>query len=836
MEQIIKYEGKRKSFYELFSKDNYKIEIPIIQRDYAQGRESKSEVRELFLQALYEYLDQNIPNRDLDFVYGSTENDVDLEKFIPLDGQQRLTTLFLLHWYLANISGNFPKFKETMFANNKSKFTYLTRTSSSEFCDALFKNSIDISNLEANNYLGNNSVTDAIKDSDWYYLSWSKDSTINSMLTMLDAIHLKFKNKSSFYNRLIDGSNPIITFLYLDLGEYGLTEDLYIKMNSRGKPLTAFENFKAKLEQHIEMLFENDKTLYQLEFEGTVKSVDIKEYFSFNIDTKWANLFWNYRELAGNKNTFDAEMMNFVTIIATNQYAITPNLIKDNYTSILKMDSSDVDEKSISFYKLKDLNMLSKEFVGYLIKSFDNLANDLKSIKRHLDDYFYFKEDETFKNALKGSISRISRIQLHAYLRYFIVNDNNLSGLYQWMRVVHNLTENSDIDDPDKEIKAFLEIENLLPHSSYILGYLVSDECKIDSFFDRQVQEEQIKAHLIEKSDRWKANIEIYESTDSFKGQILFLFEFSGILDYFEINNNCSWSELEDTQFIASFKVYGEKAKAFFSLIYTPANEDFILERAVLTKGDYLIESGNDRFNFLCSTKVNNYLRDYSWRSLLTLPYIEYNLPNDWSKRRNLVKQLFDDSRYDINNLSNSLIDIIKDSANDWRKYFINNPELISYCTQGFIRFVNEYDITLIKNVNENSKMREMYTYNTYLNDVSVEDNFLPFDEIKHQEKNQVFLDSFISIKNWRFKLKLYSIEIYYLPNEKGDSGFYKISFVKELGKKDYEEFNDDIVNLLEENNFTWNEIDKNFEIEIIDSKETIDFVKELCNQFNKLP
>jgi len=28
-------------------------------------------------------------------------------------------------------------------------------------------------------------------------------------------------------------------------------EDLYIKMNSRGKPLTAFENFKARFEQDI---------------------------------------------------------------------------------------------------------------------------------------------------------------------------------------------------------------------------------------------------------------------------------------------------------------------------------------------------------------------------------------------------------------------------------------------------------------------------------------------------------------------------------------------------------------------------------------------------------
>jgi uncharacterized protein with ParB-like and HNH nuclease domain len=86
-------EGKRLSFFQLFIENNYNIEIPIIQRDYAQGRKSTFEVRELFLQALFDYLEENIPNRDLDFVYGSTEQEGEIEKFIPLDGQQRFTTL-----------------------------------------------------------------------------------------------------------------------------------------------------------------------------------------------------------------------------------------------------------------------------------------------------------------------------------------------------------------------------------------------------------------------------------------------------------------------------------------------------------------------------------------------------------------------------------------------------------------------------------------------------------------------------------------------------------------------------------------------------------------------
>ena len=91
------YKGERLSFFKLFSQKNYKLIIPIIQRDYAQGRtnDDTNEVRNEFLDALYSYLEENRTNRDLDFVYGTLQCDEgdDHIHFIPLDGQQRLTTI-----------------------------------------------------------------------------------------------------------------------------------------------------------------------------------------------------------------------------------------------------------------------------------------------------------------------------------------------------------------------------------------------------------------------------------------------------------------------------------------------------------------------------------------------------------------------------------------------------------------------------------------------------------------------------------------------------------------------------------------------------------------------
>jgi len=116
------------------------IVIPQIQRDYAQGRDSEKEVRDAFLNALHAALvlppgHERSP-LNLDFIYGSMEGRND-QSFLPLDGQQRLTTLFLLHWYLAWRDDRLAEFRGTILADGHSRFSYHVRPSSSEFFDEL---------------------------------------------------------------------------------------------------------------------------------------------------------------------------------------------------------------------------------------------------------------------------------------------------------------------------------------------------------------------------------------------------------------------------------------------------------------------------------------------------------------------------------------------------------------------------------------------------------------------------------------------------------------------------------------------------------------------------
>lgn len=150
------------SFWNLIRK--FRIEIPIIQRDYAQGREEHKTVRVNFLLAIKNAI-LNSKELNLDFIYGNVVNEKHekLAVFQPLDGQQRLTTLYLLHWYA---------YKKELDDNNEineilSHFTYETRISSREFCRELVVQPINFSNEDK-------SIKEIIEDSNWFFCHGSR--------------------------------------------------------------------------------------------------------------------------------------------------------------------------------------------------------------------------------------------------------------------------------------------------------------------------------------------------------------------------------------------------------------------------------------------------------------------------------------------------------------------------------------------------------------------------------------------------------------------------------------------------------------------------------------
>lgn len=262
-----------------------RIEIPVFQRDYAQGRDGGrvQKIRADFLDVLRAAVAGEEPGGvGLDFVYGG----VDEGTLRPLDGQQRLTTLFLLHWYVASRSGHLAE------EHGWTQFSYATRQSARMFCESLVERDLPAGEVPS----------EWVRDQPWYLYVWRHDPTIQSMLVMLDAIHERFDDIDAglAWGRLTDADDPAIWFLLLPLsglgsapGEHMRPEDLYIKMNSRGKPLTDFENLKAH-------------------FEKTIQWSPRRGEFERKVDTDWSDLLW---ELRGDDDLIDDEFLRYMEFV-----------------------------------------------------------------------------------------------------------------------------------------------------------------------------------------------------------------------------------------------------------------------------------------------------------------------------------------------------------------------------------------------------------------------------------------------------------------------------------------------------------------------------------------
>ncbi len=847
------YKGERLSFFQIFSKKKYKLVVPIIQRDYAQGRvnETVKEVRDDFLNALYEYLDENMPSRDLDFVYGTLFKDDNENRplFIPLDGQQRLTTLFLLHWFLCQISDDTDlknKFKKNLLEGEHSLFTYETRQSSEDFCDALMKSEIDMNNLLVKTKIGEQekdciSLSEKIKDQPWFFRIWKNDPTVQSMLVMLDSIYEKFNNRPEFFKALLDEENPIITFIFMDLKKYKLTDDLYIKMNSRGKPLSKFENFKAKFEQYLKKLVKEDPDLRDKKFIFESKSGDIEfdlyHYFSHSIDTKWTSLFWQYCK-NGNERMLDTYIENFIRVIITGHYAskvtLTGNATSDETLDVLM--SNDAELKSLSFGKYESTQALSKDAVLEVVNAMDALYNYNEKVKHLMDENyrFYYDEEAIFAKVLENDLSRNERIQFYAYIQFRIHNKGNHEGINQWMRVIHNLShpDNSAIDGNDDMSRSIKSIASLIPHSSNIISFLHTNSIS-SGFFSHQREEECIKARLFDKPG-WKEAIETTEKHNYFNGQIGFILSFAGIIDAYNQDNSLSWSLEDNDEKLKVFKRYAKIASFIFHLDENKErsnNVDYCFERAVLSHGDYLLKANSNRWNLLSTeTVAHNVKRDLSWKRLLRLNETR----ECFVEGQRLVKATFDgiDNENDIINALQRQC-VVKEGMEKWREVLIMCPQLISVCEYGFMTF-NKEQILLLIYGKTSAYHYELFTYYLWLQ--KFEDKKDSFDGFKASYECQKTVDvvPFILLNDYSFNDDKYRITIKTIL-ENGDFKSFKVSFGFENEKRT--DFPDGILEILEEQNFKQSEDENNNSLELCYESEdkVYQVVSDLTKKLNQL-
>lgn len=586
--------------------DEFKIVIPPIQRDYAQGRNIGKipYIREKFIQDIAEaLLDDSKPTLELDFIYGYEEmdknNEDEFKVFKPLDGQQRLTTLFLLHWYISVKEDKIEEARALL-----ENFSYATRKSSRDFCDKL---------IQFSPRLNGNSIDEKISNQPWFFSSWLNDPTIKSMLVVLNSIEKVFRETENVWDKL-SGENPRITFHLLSMADLGLPDDLYIKMNARGKSLTDFEHFKS---QFSEMLDE-----------------DSAKYFNEKIDKEWSDLFWNIfkdKESDDIAKEVDSGFLSFF-------WFITDILIKKKN---IKIESG---------FWLDNVRMVykdHKENIGFLFNSIDLFENLEAEHNGYFQDIFYIEPSDFHRSKTrmffnnpqanlfykcvqtygygekKNTFSVGEQLMLYAFI--YMHSKNSFDS--KKFRFLRNIFASSEDQLRNEYLGSFLyaDIEMIVDDFHTVINEnKFSENSKLSS---RQCGEEKYKLDFLTENERFT--------------ETLFNLE-----DHHLLRGNISIFDFED-----SIDKYASK----FQQIFHSGCDYLSISKALLTIGDYGQQYSRLR---RYGNRTNS-----TWRELLTQSESRKGFENTKNILRSYLQIFINNTNESNDNLVEKFLDKHKSSA-----------------------------------------------------------------------------------------------------------------------------------------------------------------------------
>jgi len=475
----------RYTFWKLIQENE--VQIPQVQRDYVYGRTVGSGKEATVLDGLLNEFKRVLESSGddtivLDFVYGDIHRkDNKYEYLIPLDGQQRLTTLYLLHVYAA-VRQSIKNAEETggqrclpEGTEKLARFSYETRTSASTLCDNLVNHFITRLNLEE-------SISEQIEGDPRYLPSYDFDPTIRSILNVLDRIQVVFKDTNDIWDRLTCDRKRI-GFDYLPMNDYKLSDELYIKMNSRGKFLTRYELFKSDLLGYIQDKF----------------GIEERRKFSIWTDVNLTNIAWRLKKEGKDKK--DNDIDDYLLDFYQNIFNYLHYLNKEGKIA-KKASFENVLETKDDWALFKDIlntieNSSEKELYNQEWDSFF-YVDDIVLGKEGLIRLFTDREkDHVFKRAFtKGNLMNAEYLYLHSMI---LLNQNkfDFGKTFKKLRIIRNVVVNSNF---------YMREENL--HTMlYVLTAFLNDEEFITTgigpkviFQESQVNEEIEKQKLNDKA------------------------------------------------------------------------------------------------------------------------------------------------------------------------------------------------------------------------------------------------------------------------------------------------------------------------------------------------
>lgn len=238
------YTMKKTDFIELM--ESGIIRVPKIQREYAQGRtdEKAKEIRKHFVQDLFKAVLGTTPEShlNLDLMYGlnskGAKGDEGRSVFLPIDGQQRLTTLYLLAWFCG--------IREMGDEEKRWTFDYKSRRIAQYFMSGL-----------RNHPRRGGKPSDELEKASWFHSSWKSDPSVSGMIATLDEMYEWQKEPVAI---LKQSANLRNVEFYVDDEICGKNREeeaaeatyghLFLKMNARGLPLTDWEVEKNEIDKH----------------------------------------------------------------------------------------------------------------------------------------------------------------------------------------------------------------------------------------------------------------------------------------------------------------------------------------------------------------------------------------------------------------------------------------------------------------------------------------------------------------------------------------------------------------------------------------------------------
>jgi len=771
------------TFWELLEEN--KIEIPVIQRDYAQGREEGkiNAIREEFVTDLIATLSsKGEKTMHLGFIYGkiegkdkhserernkraidnilnavegyaqqldiriSTEIDssstgshdsINLPVFIPLDGQQRLTTLFLLHWYLTVFSDDSHL---TSRLSTLHHFSYKTRKSSMDFCDAICQVE-NVSSLKKTR----KKLSESIQNNTWFRKIWTKDSTVKGMVVMLDEIHRQLKgtsNQEEMLNVLLDKNAALISFDFLDLHELNQTDELYVKMNARGKQLSGFEHLKAWLQNYVST-------------NGLNTSIEDKEW-KLKIDRSWLDLFWTNK--ANNVFYIDNVLDHAFKQIALFHYIASNEKNKET----LQFSQEVRDKSHIQFSKFSSHDFFSAGTLNFLFNTLNALCHKERIEQYEIwlgeitSDKFFDTKIELSRFYLRNDkrIERPESVFYYAFLLFLNYSKDKESevAFKTWMRFTRNIIFNTYIQNPENFADAIKSLYGLKEKIDSIKSYIT--EAKIP-FFGDSVKHEKNKAKLEQDvSHPWKEEFIKIENHRYFRGDIDFVLEMSKIEGEYDFERFCSYGN-------CVWELFDDAVRD---------HSKMILHRALLTVGDYLPEVGANLL-FPLAKRDSLRARKDNWQRV-------FNDPD----HRKILKKLCD---YVINNPSDVQTALLEKCSSynvkDWKWYFIKSYRTVNYCKQGFIRFEGENDVQLLETSRIYGKHAELRSYFAYIKlEINKMESFPPFNHVFYwSNRMSKYPFSCIRFTRWEYHGHIYKLELTY-----ANDGFYQIQILTEDNAK----------------------------------------------------